>query len=134
MVSVHPSDDVGAPAIPLPGNDCGCAQNGPLLLTIDDETPGPVYLRSKVYLRSNAGGASSVIGLAVEHHSVPELEMEMKDTASLADEVSDDKGNGDDGMMAGGDDDASAAAGFLNLSNAAALVASIVFTVLISSS
>ena len=134
MVSVHASADVGAPAIPLPGNECGCAQNGPLLLTIDDETPGPVYLRSKVYLRSNAGGASSIIGLAVEQHSVPELEMEMKDTASLADEVSDDKDNEDDGMVAGGND-ASSAAGFLNLSNAvAALVASIALTGLFSSS
>ena len=135
MVSVHASDDVGAPAIPLPGNECGCAQNGPLLLTIDDETPGPVYLRSKVYLRSNAGGASSIIGLAVEQHSVPELEMEMKDTTSLADEVSDDKDNGGDGMMMAGDDASSAAgaAGLLNLSKVAAMVASIALTCLFSS-
>ena len=91
MVSVHASPDVGAPAIPQPGNECGCARNGPLLLTIDDETPGPVYLRSKVYLRSNAGGSSSAVELSVEQHSVsavPELEMLMKDSATLADEPS----------------------------------------------
>ena len=98
MVSVHASPDVGAPAIPQPGNECGCARNGPLLLTIDDETPGPVYLRSKVYLRSNARGASSVVELSVEQHSVsvPELEMEMKDTATLADEVVKEGHEGDE--------------------------------------
>lgn len=63
MVSVHGSADVGAPALSLPGNDCGCAQNGPLLLTVNEEMP------EMIYLRSNAGGASSVISLLVERDS-----------------------------------------------------------------
>lgn len=58
--------------------------------------------------------------------------MEMKDTTSLADKVSDDKDNGGDGMMMAGDD-ASSAAGLLNLSKVAAMVASIALTCLFSS-
>jgi len=128
MVSVHASGDVDAPAIPLPGNECGCARNGPLLLTIDDETPGPVYLRSKVYLRSNgrgASGASSVIGLAVEQHSVPELEMVMKDTATLAGEA---PTTSEKDYAA----NSSSAGGYLNLSKPAAVVSTALIVLLFS--
>ena len=63
MISIHGSADVGAPALSLPGNDCGCAQNGPLLLTINEEMPEMIYLRSNA---GDAGGASSVISLLVD--------------------------------------------------------------------
>mmetsp|Transcript_26644 Transcript_26644/g.59196 ORF Transcript_26644/g.59196 Transcript_26644/m.59196 type:complete len:1094 (-) Transcript_26644:98-3379(-) len=102
LVSVHASEDRSEPALSLPGNACGCAKNGPLLLTIDDSTPGPVYLRSKVYLRSNVA-SSSVIGIKVEQSSDATMEMQMKDTEALT------SGTDSDEMITADDTGASAA-------------------------
>lgn len=58
-VSVHTSDMANAPPLTLPGNACGCATNGPLLISIDDSLP------TQIYLRSNVANSPSV-ALAIE--------------------------------------------------------------------
>ena len=64
-VSVHASDDSDAPPLELPGNACGCATNGPLLVSIDDTLSG----QSQLFLKSNVP-SSPALSLAIEGSSI----------------------------------------------------------------
>lgn len=63
-VSVNMNDVAGAPPLPLPGNACGCASNGPLLVTIDESFAGVTQL----FLKSEVSN-SAAVPLAVESSS-----------------------------------------------------------------
>ena len=65
-ISVHASDRSNAPALSLSGNDCGCARDGPLLVTPGKDIWGnKLFFRRKVVGR-NSSLASPVVGIAIE--------------------------------------------------------------------
>jgi hypothetical protein len=61
FVYAYGSADLSAPPLQLAGNDCGCASNGPLLITIDNSLSG----LSELLLRSDIP-KSPTLSLAVE--------------------------------------------------------------------
>jgi len=54
QISLHDSEEFGTPAISLPGNECGCATKGPLLVTLSN------YVKESVFLHSETGAVLKI--------------------------------------------------------------------------